>query len=136
MAEEERQGLRMTLEIIARLLMILGTWFAFRLAWWAPLLAAPLIWQILKPLHSRTIVLERLTDEIVSSRSFRAYMGVKLFLDYWTHVVYVVYWGLAVVLCWIHFGHWWGLAIGGVVGLLVVQIFGLLWPNRWRLEAI
>ena len=126
----------MVLEFIARLLMILGTWFAFRYTWWAPLVAAPLIWQILWLFHGQVIVPERLTDEIVSSLYFKFYMSVRLFLDFLTHAIYITYWGLAIVLCWRHFGHWWGLVIGCVVGLLVVQIFGLLWPHRWHKEAL
>lgn len=46
---------------------------------------------------------------------------------------YVIY---SVVVFGRHIGSWYGWAIGLVVGLVVVQILGLLWPARWHDEAL
>lgn len=109
-------------ELIGRVLMIAGTVYAFWISWWAPIVAAPIIWKIYNVGFCFT---DRTKDQ-----------SQGLILDMVTHVIFFAYLILCVVQFGLNIDHWYGWVIGFVVWLIVAQILGLLWPRRWHYERM
>lgn len=106
-------------EIIGRFLMIIGTVASGWLSWWAPLVAAPLIFKIF-------ILKFCFTDRIYDRNQ-------RLIMDLITHASYVGYLILSVVLFSQNTGRWY---LGLILWFFVAQLFGFFWPRRWHFEAL
>jgi hypothetical protein len=106
-------------EIIGRIIMLICTVLSFYISWWAPLVAAPLIWKIYN-------VSFCFTDRIYDRKT-------HLILDIVTHATYWAYLVLAITQFTLNGGRWY---LGLVVWFVVAQLFGLLWPRRWHYEKI
>jgi len=106
-------------ELVGRILMVLGTVLAFRVSWWAPLVAAPLIFKIY---NVTFCVRDRIYD-----------LSQRLILDIITHTSYLGYLILAIVLFQHNMGKWY---LGLITWFVVAHLFGLLWPRRWHYERM
>lgn len=100
------------MEIIGRLVMIIGAGASFIPAWWAPLIAAPLIWQIW-----RAVFLKSLPPKPPNEP------------DYLTTTCEYAYLGFAVLIMADKIGSWYGGLIGAFIGFMVFQVMGLLKPG-------
>jgi len=112
----------LTKELIGRGLLIALSVGAFLVKWWIPLIIAPFFWQVW---------------ETVTGQWSRAQNPVlKLIADAVTWVLWIGYIVYSIVSFELTIGHWYGLVLGVVVGLVVAQFFHLLWPHRWHLERL
>ncbi len=134
-------------ELFGRSLMIAGSWIAYYWAWWAPLLAAPLIWQafdIFCLLADSRRGLKEIDKRLSGSKTYQIARppfpglsdGQRLLLDAITWGFYLTYIILAVYLCGINIGHWYGWIIGVAVAISVAQLLALLFPHRWHKETL
>ena len=60
----------------------------------------------------------------------------KLVADAITWILWLGYIGYSIVSFGLNLGHWYGWVIGVVVGLVVAQFLGFIWPHRWHLEKV
>jgi len=88
------------------------------------LFSAPLFWQVWN--YS-----SRIGSLLTVQADF-----LRLFADLISHAIYLAYLTYCIVGFGHHIGSWYGWVIGIAVGLVVVQILGLLWPRRWHIEVI
>ncbi len=107
-------------ELLGRFILILVGVLSAGFRSWAPLVLAPIFWQ--------------LWDTMFGRRSRIPARVLQLVADVITYVVWLSYIGVAIVSLGKSIGHWYGWAIGAFVGILVAQVFGLLFPFRWHLE--
>ena len=127
-------------ELLGRLIMVAGCKEAYHWAWWGPLLAAPLIWQIFDIytifIDSRKMR-KKMEESLSGETSWFPNMNEigqiqRLILDFITHGIYLTYIGLSIYLCGKNIGSWYGWLIGLVIGLFVAQLLGWLFPHRWQ----
>ncbi|PKK88451.1 MAG: hypothetical protein CVV64_18810 [Candidatus Wallbacteria bacterium HGW-Wallbacteria-1] len=106
-------------ELIGRILMVVGSIVSFKISWWAPMVAAPLIFKVY-------ILMFCFTDRIYDR-------NLKMFLDLLTHASYFGYLIMCVVLFSQNMGKWY---FGFLSWLIVAQFLGFLWPRRWFYEMV
>lgn len=109
-------------EFLGRVILIALTVLAATKVWWAPLIVAPVFWQVWDSIFCR------------GSRIYAS--GLRLVADGLTHLVWLSYIGYTIAVMGSNIGHWYGWCLGIVVAIGVAQLLGLLWPHRWHLERI
>jgi len=113
-------------ELIGRIILIVVFWFTLRMGWWVPLVSTVLFWQIWNMISPRS----GYYFDTTSTDLFKMLADLTTFGIYAGYVVY------SVIVFGRHIGAWYGLVIGLILSLVVVQILGLLWPTRWHDEAV
>ena len=109
-------------ELTGRIILIVLAVGSSLARWWLPILVAPLFWQ---------------GWDIATRRGSRILDPVpKLIADSLTWILWLGYMIYSIVSFGLNIGHWYGWGIGIVVGLVVAQFLGLLWPHRWHLEKV
>ena len=111
-----------TIECVGRVILIAVTTVAATTVWWAPIIAAPVSWQV--------------WDGVLGRRSRILSPGLKLVADGLTHLIWLSYIVYTITAMGMSIGHWYGWSLGVVVAIGVAQLLGLLWPRRWHLERI
>jgi hypothetical protein len=109
-------------ELIGRVILIALVLGSYLLKWWIPLIVGPLFWQI--------------WNTVTGRRSRIPHPVLKLIADAITWILWLSYIVYSIVSFGLNIGHWYGWLIGVVVGFVVAQILGLLWPKRWHLEQV
>ncbi|HIJ73936.1 MAG TPA: hypothetical protein HPP83_07530 [Candidatus Hydrogenedentes bacterium] len=109
-------------ELIGRILLIVFAVLSVDKRWWLPIVVAPLFWQ--------------LWDLTAGRRSRINHPIFKLIADGITWIVWLAYIAYSIFGFGLNIGHWYGWVLGVVIGLVVAQFLGLLWPYRWHLEGI
>lgn len=131
-------------ELVGRLLMVVGCKEVYYWAWWGPLVAAPLIWQIFELFafffenrRMRKKMEESLSGKTVWPPAMNEIGPVqRLILDFISWGIYLAYIGFSVYLCGRNIGSWYGWLIGLAIGLFVAQLLGWLFPYRWHKEVM
>lgn len=111
-----------TTECLGRVILIALAVLAATKVWWAPLVAAPVFWQVWDGVFGRG---SRINDP-----------GLKLAADALTHLIWLSYIGYTIAAMGRNIGHWYGWGLGVAVAIGVAQVLGLLWPHRWHLERV
>ncbi len=114
------------LEIIGRIILSILAVYTFSLIWWLPLVIAPIFWQIWD--KALALALGRI------SRIFRPLL--KRIADGITLIFGLAYIVFSTVSFGMNMGHWYWWVIGAIIGIVVEQFLGLLWPIRWHFEKI
>lgn len=110
-----------TKELTGRAMLIVLVSFSIPVKWWIPIIVAPLFWQI--------------WDTLIGRRSRIDNLTLKLIADMITWVIWLSYIAYSIISFGQNLEHWYGWLIGVLVGLVIAQFLGLLWPHRWHLEA-
>lgn len=106
-------------ELIGRVLMVIGTIASFQIGWWAPLVAAPLIFKV--------YILMFCFKDRIDDR------GQQLVMDLIAHASYAGYLIMCIVIFSQNTGKWY---LGMIPWFVVAQLLGLLWPRRWYYEKM
>lgn len=114
------------IELIGRIILLAVFWFTLRLGWWVPLVSTLIFWQIWNLISPRTGYYFDTTSTDL----------LKMLADFITFGIYGGYVLYSVVVFGRHIAAWYGWVIGLILSFVVVQILGLLWPARWRDEAL
>ncbi len=109
-------------EVVGRAILIAVSIITFSIKWWIPLILAPLFWQI--------------WDTAFGRRSRILSTVIKLTADAITWILWLSYIVYAIISFGLNVGHWYGWLIGLIIGLVVAQFLGLIWPHRWHLERV
>ena len=107
------------IELIGRIILLAIFWFTLRFGWWVPLASTVIFWQIWNLISPRPGYYFDTTPTDL----------FKMLADFITFGVYGGYVICSVIVFGRHVGNWYGWAIGLILGLVVVQILGLLWPH-------
>lgn len=118
----ESSSRNFSLEVLGRILLVICAVTSARLMWWAPLVVAPLFWQV--------------WDSALRRHSRIHMPTLKLIADGITYALYVSYVVYAIATAGKNIGHWYGWTLGAVTGIAVAHVFGLLFPFRWHIERI
>lgn len=109
-------------ELVGRILLIVLTVLSISKRWWLPVVVAPVLWQFWDMTAGRG---SRITHPIS-----------KLIGDGITWIVWLAYIAYTIVVFGTNIGHWYGWLGGVLVALVVAQVLGLLWPQRWHRERV
>lgn len=109
-------------EMIGRVLLVVFCVISGGQRWWLPIVVAPVFWQVWIITAGR--------------RSTISQPALKLIADGITWAVWLGYIGYSIVSFGLSIGHWYGWLFGVLIALVVAQLLGLLWPDRWHLEAV
>lgn len=111
-----------TIEIFGRVVLILLCVFSIHISWWLPIVVAPIFHLVYDTKFCR------------KARMFNPIL--QLLADILTYLVYLGYIVFTTYVFGQNIGHWYGWCIGIITGLVVAQVFGLLFPMRWHIERM
>jgi hypothetical protein len=109
-------------ELAGRIILIVLAAYSYFITWWLPIIVAPFFWQLWDILTGRH---SRITEPIS-----------KLLADLITHLLWAGYIIYSIVSFGYNIDQWYGWLFGIIVGLVIAQLLGLLWPHRWHLETM
>ena len=109
-------------EILGRVVVAGTCIYGYSKEWWLPLIIAPLFWKI--------------WDSWVCPKGIIIDKGYKLFADFTTYIICLLYIAYSVWVFHININHWYGWIIGLMIGIVVGHFLGFLFPRRWHLEAV
>ena len=109
-------------EFVGRILLVALVVLGLSFAWWLPLIIAPIFWQA--------------WDTPLGRRARITQPAAKVAADLVTHAIWLGYILYSIISFGFKVGHWYGWLAGAIIGLVVAQFMGLLWPHRWHLERV
>jgi hypothetical protein len=121
----------MYLEILGRAVLAAVVAISFLVGWWCPLVAAPVCWQIWDTAFGR----RRWDPERLGLNRTLA-DTIKFAADGISWLFWLAYLLYAILSFGRHIGNWYGWTLGVLLGLIVAQFLGLLWPYRWHTETM